>query len=44
MMKEYICEKIDVVTTYCKVQIYYKNELFIITKLHEILSYVLNIN
>jgi hypothetical protein len=27
MIKEYICEKIDVVTIYYKVQIYSKNDL-----------------
>jgi hypothetical protein len=27
MIKEYICEKIDVVTIYCKVQTYFLNDL-----------------
>jgi hypothetical protein len=26
MIKEYICEKIDAATIYCKVQIYYEND------------------
>jgi hypothetical protein len=43
-MKEYICEKINIVTIYYKMKIYSKNYLFMITKLDEILSYILNIN
>ncbi len=43
MIKEYICENLYVVTIYCKVQIYSKNDS-IIAKLNEVLSDILNMN
>jgi hypothetical protein len=43
MIKKYICEKIELVTIYCKVQIYFLNDSKI-AKLDEIFNFILNMS